>query len=86
MRHALAGFLLCFVMRYTTAVLCEIWRSTLPLLTGNVHSSTWLVFVFRLFASPSLLNAMAAAIASLVRELRQELQPGEHEHVRAAAS
>ena len=29
---------------------------------------------------------MAAAIASLVEELRQEMQPGEHEHVRAAAS
>ena len=86
MRHALAGFLLYFVMRYTTAVLCETWCSTLPLLTGNVNSSTLLVFVFRLFASPSLLSAMAAAIASLVRELRQELQPGEHEHVRAAAS
>ena len=28
---------------------------------------------------------MAAATASLERELRKELQPGEHEHVRAAA-
>ena len=73
------------VVRYTTAVSCETWCSALPLLTGIVNSSLLLVFEFRLLASPSLLSAMAAAIASLLRELHQELQP-EHEHVRAAAS